>query len=269
MRIREATADEVAFYEENGWVKLDGLVDRGDVDALLGASKELKARADESWNADRDSWGTWRLEESGYERDFGDWVGVYTSTGLYTSGRVRIDPLSSFTYSKELGRVLQQVINRERLTDEEVGVRYMDQSVPCLPPNESSRPHGYHQDGSFGMDIPGATVWIALDEVAPEQGAMRMLTRSHREGSLGKHAGGVLAHHPKLVDLYEWSPPFHYEPGDATIHHSYTIHGTPENVTDRPRWSYIASYVPADAAPVQSSADVEALEQRGSLVVYP
>jgi ectoine hydroxylase-related dioxygenase (phytanoyl-CoA dioxygenase family) len=150
---------------------------------------------------------------------------------------------------------MHAVMNRRRLGAEEVGVRYLQQSIPMLPPHEPDCPRSYHQDVAMAnrTDRSGsATVWIALDEVLPEQGAMRFLTGSHREGPLGNYGAqigqdlGVLHHYPKLLELYEWSPPFHYMPGDATIHHCYTVHGTPENRTANPRWSYIASYAPAD-----------------------
>jgi ectoine hydroxylase-related dioxygenase (phytanoyl-CoA dioxygenase family) len=93
--------------------------------------------------------------------------------------------------------------------------------------------------------------WLALDEVTPEMGAMRFLSGVHREGPLGAGAIGapgedLLAQYPKLCDVYEFSPPFHYRPGDATVHHGYMVHGAPPNLSDRPRCSYIFSYTPAD-----------------------
>ena len=30
------------------------------------------------------------------------------------------------------------------------------------------------------------------------------------------------------------------------MHHGFTIHGGPANSTDKPRWSYLFSYTPAD-----------------------
>jgi ectoine hydroxylase-related dioxygenase (phytanoyl-CoA dioxygenase family) len=152
---------------------------------------------------------------------------------------------------KELGRAAQRMQNRKRLTDEEIGVRFCDDLLYCLLPDKESRSHRWHQDLTFGTDRTGGfNVWIAIDEVLPEQGAMRFLTGSHREGPLGEKFGEpgatVLDRYPKLMDIYELSPPFHYLPGDTTIHEGLTIHGTPENWTDKPRWSFIPTYIPAD-----------------------
>jgi ectoine hydroxylase-related dioxygenase (phytanoyl-CoA dioxygenase family) len=142
-------------------------------------------------------------------------------------------------------------MNRQRLTDEEVGVRYCEDALLALPPGEGPRSHRWHQDQTFGTDRTGGfNVWIAIDEVRPDQGAMRFLTGSHREGPLGDSFGDqtttVIDRYPKLLGLYELSPPFHYQPGDATIHYGLTLHGTPENRTEKTRWSYVPTYVPAD-----------------------
>jgi ectoine hydroxylase-related dioxygenase (phytanoyl-CoA dioxygenase family) len=92
--------------------------------------------------------------------------------------------------------------------------------------------------------------WLALAEVTPEMGAMRFLSGVHREGPLGscfnEDTGDVLEQYPKLTDLYPLSPPLHYQPGDATVHHGYMLHGAPPNETDAVRLAYLFSYVPAD-----------------------
>ena len=56
----------------------------------------------------------------------------------------------------------------------------------------------------------------------------------------------MLEHFPNLTSLLELSPPFHYEPGDCTVHHGSTIHGGPTHSTGKPRWSYLFSYTLAD-----------------------
>jgi hypothetical protein len=71
--------------------------------------------------------------------------------------------------------------------------------------------------------------WVALADIVPEQGAMRFLTGSHREGPLGTHgvlgtgaSDDALTVYPGLLDLYELSPPLNYRAGDATVHHCLT-----------------------------------------------
>ena len=81
-------------------------------------------------------------------------------------------------------------------------------------------------------------------------------------GFLG--AGNILEQYPKLVSesveelkehkwptdatggVLELTEPFHYQPGDCTLHHGWCVHGGPDNTTPDPRWSYLFSYSPAD-----------------------
>ena len=58
--------------------------------------------------------------------------------------------------------------------------------------------------------------------------------------------GNLLEQYPNLTSVLELSPPLHYRPGDCTVHHGYTVHGGPDNTTDKPRWSYLFSYSPED-----------------------
>jgi len=86
--------------------------------------------------------------------------------------------------------------------------------------------------------------------VTAQMGGMRFVSRSHREGPLGAvfndDRGDLLEQFPNLTSLLELSPPFHYQPGDCTVHHGYMVHGGPPNSTDKSRWSYLFSYCPAD-----------------------
>lgn len=215
--IREVTDAEVAFYERNGWVKLDHLV-----------TPELAAE----------------LLRVGVESGDtpGGWESVARDPG--------VEPFRSLVFGERMGRNAARLVNRRRLTDSDTGLRYRnDHFVRRDPGGEHGTP--YHQDSAeHGSDRVGELqFWLALDEVTPEMGAMRFLSGVHREGPLGAGALGredLLAQYPKLADLYDLSPPFHYQPGDATVHHGYMVHGAPPNTSDRPRWSYIFSYTPAD-----------------------
>src|SRR5262249_11345943 len=135
-----------------------------------------------------------------------------------------------------------------------------------------------HQDSAYhGPDRVGEfNMWVALDEVTPEMSAMRFLTGSHREGPLGIVAPNLgedgrhdperwkeygddgrdwfQEHSPRLWELYELSPPFHYQPGDATVHKGYMIHSAPPNTGDRARWSWIPEYMPADTRTIEGGA---------------
>jgi hypothetical protein len=211
---------------------------------LLEAAKGLQQRSQEAWDTAKPLQSSWR--------DFGDWRASPPDSEFgFSARKIRLDPFYSLTMSEEIGQAAHKLMNRQRLGSAEIGVRYCEDALLALPPNEENRSHRWHQDEMFGTDRTGGfNVWIAIDEVLAEQGAMRFLTGSHREGPLGQDFGDttttVVDHYPRLLDIYELSPAFHYKPGDATIHYGLTVHGTPENRTDKTRWSYVPTYIPAD-----------------------
>jgi hypothetical protein len=226
--IRDATDEEVEHYEQHGWVMLRGLVARELVAELLERAGPALA---------------------GSERNTATFLG---RSALATDG---VEPFRSVAFSPQMGRVAQRLTNRRRLCGVDYPIRFHSDHVFCKAPGCSGTP--YHQDGaSQGADRIGEfNMWLALDEVTPEMGAMRFLTGSHRDGPLGVNIPEgereperdyLKEHYPKLWELYELSPPFHYQAGDATVHKGHMLHGAPPNETDRNRWSYILQYTPAD-----------------------
>jgi ectoine hydroxylase-related dioxygenase (phytanoyl-CoA dioxygenase family) len=91
-------------------------------------------------------------------------------------------------------------------------------------------------------------------ESTPEQGPIRFLSRSHREGPLGSTAsqagaGDLLEQYPLLPEVLGVSAPeeAHFQPGDATVHHGYCAHGSANNTSARDQSAYAWSYTGADA----------------------
>lgn len=243
--IRDVTDEEVAFYERNGWVKLDGLVTPEFAAELLRVGVETGGTA-------------------------GSWESLARDPG--------VEPFRSVVFGEQMGRNAARLVNRRRLSDADPGLRYRnDHLVRRQPGSGNGTP--YHQDSpEHGSDRVGELqFWLALDEVTPDMGAMRFLSGVHREGPLGAGALGredLLVQYPKLTDIYPMSPPFHYRPGDCTVHHGYMVHGAPPNTSDRPRWSYIFSYTPADTrwwnGEVQNwGSERRPLDDEKNPIVYP
>jgi hypothetical protein len=254
--IREVTDEEVGFFAENGWVMLREFYSRDLAAELLRVAREVVEPGEKDPRF-KQKWDVARLG---------------------------IEPFPSIAWGSGMGQAAHRLVNRKRLTDREVPTRALGDVV--WGREGGCKGIAYHQDSSLGSAdrIGFVNMWVALDEVTPEMGAMRFVTGSHREGPLGipessaeaDERGALLAAYPKLLDLYEWSPPFHYQPGDATVHQGWTIHGSPTNETDRERWSYISSYAPADTRYRDGKPD-DPPENRGTTlsddtaypVVYP
>src|SRR5262249_11396262 len=133
-----------------------------------------------------------------------------------------VDPFPQVALGEPMARVAHRLIDRARLTDALIPTQFLDDLVWCREPGCQGTQ--YHQDsGVEGVDrVRRLSFWVALDEVTPDMGAMRFVTGSHREGPLGwpqrdesGETADVLDTYPKLLDLLELSPPFHYQPGDA------------------------------------------------------
>ena len=219
--LREVTDEEVACYQKYGWVMMRRLVAPKFAAELLRVGQEWSERS-----------GKETGPRSGLAREEGT------------------EPFRSFMFSERMSQNAMRLVHRKRLKGVDVPLRYRtDLLLQKLPGAAGST---YHQDSSeHGSDRVGELqFWLALAEVTPEMGAMRFVSRSHREGPLGSvfndDRGDLLEQFPNLTSVLELSPPLHYQPGDCTVHHGYTVHGGPANSTDKPRWSYLFSYTPAD-----------------------
>lgn len=116
---------------------------------------------------------------------------------------------------------------------------------------------GLHDATLYHQDFPGnpvdrssfLTVWIALHDMDADQGVMRFYSRSHRLGVFGQVFADGIDLRNRCPDLKEadLSPPMHLRAGDATVHHSLTVHGAPPNRTETPRWAYNILYMESDA----------------------
>lgn len=230
-QVREVTDEEVAFFNEHGWAMLRDLVTLDLAAEMSRVVERSKASATPLVRAEQHT--TW-------------WQ-------LGDLARRGVEPFSSFLFSAQMGRNAQRLSNRERLSGASVAMRYHHDGVNSKEP--SGPRTGYHQDATIeGSDRGGqVNFWLALDEVTPEMGAMRFITGAHREGPLGSDVE-LLEYYPSLLDIYELSPPFHYQPGDATVHTGYMPHGGPPNTTSRARRAYIFGYVPVDTRYINGQA---------------
>lgn len=226
---RAATEDEVAHYHRYGWVKMEGLISPELAAEMLDLAKaEIARESDGTRSHDRPVW-----------------------KDVYNLGRDDgIEPFATLTRSPVIGRNAQRFMRR----DVPIGFHADMLAVKMPSGHGSGGMTGYHQDfPNFPLDRVGLlTFWMALEDMVPEQGVMQFLSGSVREGPLGKRdltsdARGLLDHYPYLEEEYPLSPPMSLKAGDCTVHSSTVVHGAPANTTDRPRWSYLMSYYPADA----------------------
>jgi Phytanoyl-CoA dioxygenase (PhyH) len=231
--IREVSDAEIDFYRVNGWVKLDQLISREFASELLDAAKTKMGESGEGHAL----------------RPGKDLVG-FPSWHDYHDIAEEDDTFAALGFSKGIGRAAQQLMQRD------VSVRmYANMLAVKLGKNQGPNVTEYartdiHQDfPTLAFDRNGYLgFWIALDEVTPEMGSLQFYTGSQSLGSLGRWFEGrdLLDVYPNIERDFPLAQTNHLQPGDATVHHGFMVHGARENLTDRPRWAYVIGYFPGD-----------------------
>ena len=110
-----------------------------------------------------------------------------------------------------------------------------------------------HQDGYYFCLVPNqaVTFWIALDDVDEENGCLRYVRGSHRDGVRPHGASQVLGFSQGLQD---WGPADEeretmciLKPGDVLAHHPLTVHRADANTSARSRRAMGLVYFAAGA----------------------
>ena len=125
-------------------------------------------------------------------------------------------------------------------------------------PHDASRVK-WHQDG-FHMGLSdndrALRAWIALTETTQANGTMRVISRSHRRGFI-PHAEDDTAKHLALRGEHIADPEgadgavaVTLAPGQMSLHHVKTIHGSPGNTTAGRRITLAVTYIPPDVRPL-------------------
>lgn len=110
----------------------------------------------------------------------------------------------------------------------------------------------WHQDNAYFCRTPPDmfTLWIAIDPVTVENGAVSFLRGSHRNGVLSTRPSGVkgnsigLAEPPDVASADVFCATLN--PGDATVHHCNTIHYSEPNRSSQPRLALLFVFCGAD-----------------------
>jgi ectoine hydroxylase-related dioxygenase (phytanoyl-CoA dioxygenase family) len=103
----------------------------------------------------------------------------------------------------------------------------------------------WHQDYSYWQRTEPAnhiTMNVMLDDATPESGCVHFVPGSHRRGLLPKAAfDGPMGQ----VASADGAVPAVLRAGEASVHHSHTLHGSHANTTDRPRRAIVLNYMGA------------------------
>lgn len=135
----------------------------------------------------------------------------------------------------------------------------------------------WHQDWAFypatNDDI--LAVGVMLDDCTVENGAMLMLPGTHTGPVYDHHADGYFcgAIDPTASGIdFSRAAPVTGRAGSMSFHHVRTVHGSAQNLSDRPRALLLYEFTAADAFPLSGVRDLAEFDSRlvsGSPTITP
>jgi ectoine hydroxylase-related dioxygenase (phytanoyl-CoA dioxygenase family) len=119
----------------------------------------------------------------------------------------------------------------------------------CKEPGDPKRVP-WHQDATYWPVRPTrtVTVWLAVDDVTPENAPIRFLPRSHRLGKVAwEPAEGETALGQEIKDISPYGVPYDnvMRAGQISIHASTLIHGSEPNLSGQRRCGLTLRYIPS------------------------
>ncbi len=221
--------EQIAAFREHGFLVLPDFAPAEDLQAMRAIFERLFR------------------ERVGWER------GAYFDlAGVDEEGRAPKLPqlLKPANFAPEL-RETRAVANAAMIARQLLGpetVAWFDHAILKPPGYGAATP--WHQDDAHRND-PGThyeqlSLWLPLQPATEANGCMRFMPGTHR--------GPVLEHRsphsdPRIMALECVAP---FDPaqavacplplGSASMHHSRTLHGAGENVSDEPRFAYILAF---------------------------
>jgi ectoine hydroxylase-related dioxygenase (phytanoyl-CoA dioxygenase family) len=260
--VRMPTEEEIAFFREHGWVKLDGMVSEELAGELLGRVQQVTGlHAEELPQGDEASKALLSLNSTDSAQ-----------FRFSTMPRFEDDLLRWYQESKELGEISARLsgVRPLRLFTESLIYKlpYWTGSGEVTP---------WHQDENGAPyapkpDIGHTQTWLALCEITPEMGPMQHMSGSQHHPGLEPTGQSTLEDlleaHPQLQGL-EVSALQHYMPGDAVLHNGWTLHFAAENRTDRIRWAITSARIPDGLTYTGKAANANLPSRRSSKTGYP
>jgi phytanoyl-CoA hydroxylase len=210
----ETLSDEqIAFYRQNGFVKIPGIISKEEAEAYCAAATELQTR-----------------------------MQSYSTSPIFTqlvNAWRESEAIKSLTLNRNVAGVAEKLSG--------IPLRIWHDHLLIKQPHNKT-PTEYHQDRPFW---PHATsrhtlsAWIALVDVPVERGCMSFIPGTHERVDLRPQdltdASDLMTIAPDLVFQPRVTLPL--RAGDCTFHNGYTAHMANPNDTDIARVAHIIVYM--------------------------
>ena len=224
LALAKVAFDKLPQFTEKGYFTVDALVDSKVVSELAFHVNELARTLHAP-----------QTLHKGVRNDKGDVVFMN-----------RLDAQVDFIY--DFHRLPQMLAFAETL----IGKKVVPLSTEYFgKPPGSSRPTPPHQDQTFYNEHfdneLAVAVWIALDDVTPESGALQYVPQPLRGASLLPHVAYVGAELEAQLEDASRPPEAAYETapvpkGGAAVHHAFVVHRSLPNTAGKPRRAIVFNY---------------------------
>jgi ectoine hydroxylase-related dioxygenase (phytanoyl-CoA dioxygenase family) len=229
----------VSYYRREGYVKLPAVLDGDTLEALRDICVATESHTGDGLVGQR-AVAPAVAERFAYQADARYRAMWSNSFDL----RLRFELVSA---------LVDQLADVARTLLGESDVRvFWDKTFVKPPKTEGTRESVWHQDFPYNpIDRRGMlTVWVALEDVPAESGALRFVPGSHHLGPLGRldlvneeydlddilrQDDRALVREPVTVPLLA---------GQATVHDALTLHGAGPNLSDRARRAWSVVFLP-------------------------
>ena len=220
--------DQVRFYQENGYVRLDGVLGPEEVESLRSA---LAVAVEDRRKFDRNEGPR---TDPGYAKVFLQMVNLWE----------HYPAIRDYVQSPRIGEIARKLARAGsvRLWHDHALIKYPKDSKPTV----------WHQDWVYWpMHQTGAlSCWMALDDVTVRNGCMSFIPGSHKLGPRDPIDLGS-ATEDELLGMFppdqrkKFSPvAVEMKAGSCTFHDGLTFHYAGPNVTENPRRAMVTIFMP-------------------------
>jgi phytanoyl-CoA hydroxylase len=235
---------DLASYKENGWLVVEDVFSHEELEQARGVIAEKVAQA-----------STITTHTDVYDLEPDHRADAPRVRRIKTPHK-HVPYFMDLARSPKLVAILQQMLGD--------GVRLHGSKINMKSP-AGGAPVEWHQDWAFypHTNDDGLAVGVMLEDCTVENGAMLMVPGSHKGPVFDHHTDGYFAGamDPGEIDLSH-AVPCVGRAGSVSFHHVRTIHGSAENVSDKPRTLLLYEYAAADAWPLMGVKDIADFDAR-------
>ncbi|WP_179107258.1 phytanoyl-CoA dioxygenase family protein [Sediminibacillus massiliensis] len=221
------TDEQVSSYKENGFVQIDNVLNREELEELRTCMEEvMNNHGGKSIQTSED--------KAAYYKVLNQRVNTWRDHG----------GMARFVLSERLAGMADQLIGNK-------GVRlFHDHALLKMPHDSKETP--WHQDFPYWpMKKPGAlSIWLTLDDVDEKNGCMQFMPKTHQLNKL--KAVSLVGGHDIFEEAENNGARFDksqavtvpMKAGSCTFHDGLTFHAAFANQTDKPRRVLAIIYMP-------------------------